>query len=197
LKRYHDPAVSYVSATQITTAEVSQHHYLPDDTTIEDIFVDESEESERDLSDSSNEADDDSGGPQEREAPPPDPTWDPETFSFSRSLSKTKHKLAAKRKDATPYIAAPKLRTSVDVYNRLMWDPKAGDKGAFIIGYEDRFKGLQEIGINAWKREIEDKEFVSMFETLSMGDADLSVQIPFHRVVYFKRKSDDTILWDK
>jgi len=68
----------------------------------------------------------------------------------------------------------------VGVYNRLMWDPQAGNRDDFVIGYEDRFKGIQEIVIADWKREVEDLEF-----------------IPFHRLVYFRRKSDDVIIWDR
>ncbi|KAH8836019.1 hypothetical protein DL96DRAFT_1576408 [Flagelloscypha sp. PMI_526] len=73
----------------------------------------------------------------------------------------------------------PKLRTSIDVLNRLLWDPdiKSSD---FVVGYEDRFRGVMEMPITSWKREIEDEAF-----------------IPLHRIVYFRRKSDDVRVWDR
>jgi uncharacterized protein (UPF0248 family) len=53
-------------------------------------------------------------------------------------------------------------RTSVDVYNRLMWDPSVNSVD-YVIGYEDRFKGVKEIPLSAWKREVEDEAFVRNF----------------------------------
>ncbi|EIN08401.1 hypothetical protein PUNSTDRAFT_144010 [Punctularia strigosozonata HHB-11173 SS5] len=72
-----------------------------------------------------------------------------------------------------------KLRTSADVYNRLMWDPMV-NAGDYVVGYEDRFLGYQEVALIGWKRDIEDEAF-----------------IPFHRVVRFRRKSDNVIIWDR
>ena len=51
-------------------------------------------------------------------------------------------------------------RTSLDVYNRLMWDPSIS-RGDYVIGYEDRFKGVKEVPLESWKREVEDEAFVS------------------------------------
>jgi uncharacterized protein (UPF0248 family) len=72
-----------------------------------------------------------------------------------------------------------KLRTSADVYNRLMWDPHA-DRADYAVGYEDRFVGVMEMPLTNWKREVEDEAFV-----------------PFHRVVHFRRVSDGMLVWDR
>lgn len=59
----------------------------------------------------------------------------------------------------TPYLLAEKLRTSSDVYNRLMWDPQL-DQNDYSIGYEDRFDGVKEVALKSWKRNVEDEAFV-------------------------------------
>lgn len=74
---------------------------------------------------------------------------------------------------------AGKFRTAADVLNRLRWDP-AMDSGDYIVGYEDRFVGAMERGLEAWKSEQTDEEF-----------------IPQHRILYFKRKSDQVIVWER
>jgi uncharacterized protein (UPF0248 family) len=72
-----------------------------------------------------------------------------------------------------------KLRTSTDVYNRLMWDDNI-DRSDYMIGYEDRFVGVMEMPLTSWKREVEDEAFV-----------------PFHRVVHFRRMSDGVVVWNR
>lgn len=74
---------------------------------------------------------------------------------------------------------AGKLRTAVDVMNRLRWDPSL-DSEDYIVGYEDRFVGAQERALGAWKTEQTDEEF-----------------IPQHRILYYKRKSDGVVVWEK
>ncbi|KAI3401341.1 hypothetical protein diail_11424 [Diaporthe ilicicola] len=74
---------------------------------------------------------------------------------------------------------AGKFRTASDVLNRLRWDPSL-DSGDFIVGYEDRFTGAMEKALDAWKTEQTDEEF-----------------IPQHRILYFKRKSDSTVVWER
>ncbi|KAG8805028.1 hypothetical protein FRC19_008107 [Serendipita sp. 401] len=97
------------------------------------------------------------------------------------SSAQRKRAAAAAKAKSTPHIPAAKLRTSADVYNRLMWD-STGDvsKDGYVIGYEDRFKGVKEMPLTSWKREVEDESF-----------------IPFHRVVYFKRLVDGAHVWDR
>ena len=89
------------------------------------------------------------------------------------------------RKPGMPDLVVPKLepgkkfRTSADVLNRLRWDPEL-DSGDYTIGYLDRFVGPMERGLDAWKAEQTDEEF-----------------IPQHRILYFKRKSDGKIMWER
>ncbi|KAI5921673.1 hypothetical protein F4810DRAFT_328616 [Camillea tinctor] len=72
-----------------------------------------------------------------------------------------------------------KFRSSADVINRLRWDPSM-DSSDYIVGYEDRFLGAKERALDLWKTEQTDEEF-----------------IPQHRILYFKRKSDGVIVWDR
>ncbi|KAJ3809430.1 2'-5' RNA ligase superfamily-domain-containing protein [Lentinula aff. lateritia] len=98
------------------------------------------------------------------------------------SASQRKKALAAsKRNKATLYTPTPgKLRTSADVMNRLLWDPVLG-QNEYIVGYEDRFLGLQELKLRDWvMKEVEHESF-----------------IPQHRIVYFKHLTDGEMVWDK
>jgi uncharacterized protein (UPF0248 family) len=79
----------------------------------------------------------------------------------------------------SPKASTGKLRTSTDVMSRIRWDPNL-DSSDFIVGYDDRFTGIQEKKFEEWKSELTDEEF-----------------IPQHRVMYFKRKSDGEIVWDR
>ena len=73
-----------------------------------------------------------------------------------------------------------KLRPSHEVYNRLLWDQRYSVE-EYLVGYEDRFKGVKEMPLTSWKRELSDEEF-----------------IPFHRVVYFREKGiNGKFVWDR
>ncbi|CAM1511097.1 Fc.00g086100.m01.CDS01 [Cosmosporella sp. VM-42] len=72
-----------------------------------------------------------------------------------------------------------KFRTAADVLNRLRWDGNLNSSD-YIVGYEDRFVGARERPVEQWKSEQTDEEF-----------------IPQHRILYFKRKSDGVILWER
>jgi uncharacterized protein (UPF0248 family) len=74
---------------------------------------------------------------------------------------------------------AGKFRTAADVLNRLRWDPNL-DSGNYVVGYEDRFAGAMEKGLDTWKSEQTDDEF-----------------IPQHRILYFRKKSDGVVVWDR
>ncbi|CAN8103080.1 unnamed protein product [Discula destructiva] len=74
---------------------------------------------------------------------------------------------------------AGKFRTAADVLNRLRWDPTY-DHDDFVVGYEDRFIGPMERGLDRWKLEQTHEEF-----------------IPQHRILYFKRKSDEVVVWER
>jgi uncharacterized protein (UPF0248 family)/2'-5' RNA ligase len=90
-----------------------------------------------------------------------------------------------KTKSTVDTVVLPKLepgkkfRTAADVLNRLRWDPGM-DSGDFIVGYEDRFVGAMEKALDTWKSEQTDEEF-----------------IPQHRILYFKRKSDGVVVWER
>jgi hypothetical protein len=73
---------------------------------------------------------------------------------------------APRKQESISHLPAAKLRTSSDVYNRLMWDP-AVSKEDYVIGYEDRFKGVKETPLTSWKREVEDEAFVRVSPCLS------------------------------
>ena len=74
---------------------------------------------------------------------------------------------------------ARKLRPAEDVIKRLRWD--AGlDESDFVVGYDDRFRGPMEKALELWKSDQTHEEF-----------------IPQHRVLYFRRKSDGVVVWDR
>ncbi|KAI0096186.1 hypothetical protein GGR51DRAFT_567417 [Nemania sp. FL0031] len=91
--------------------------------------------------------------------------------------SKSKKKTIASLPPRPAYTG--KFRSSADVINRIRWDPNM-DSGDYIVGYEDRFLGIKERTLDSWKAEQTDEEF-----------------IPQHRILYFKRKSDGVIVWDR
>ncbi|KAH9897260.1 hypothetical protein F4778DRAFT_744990 [Xylariomycetidae sp. FL2044] len=73
-----------------------------------------------------------------------------------------------------------RFRSSADVINRLRWDP-ALDSADYVVGYEDRFLGVRERDLDAWKSEQTDDEF-----------------IPQHRILYFRRRGDGGVrVWDR
>lgn len=72
-----------------------------------------------------------------------------------------------------------KFRSAADVMNRIRWD-MGMDESDYIIGFEDRFTGAMEKPLSHWKTEQTDEEF-----------------IPQHRILYFKRKSDGEIMWER
>jgi uncharacterized protein (UPF0248 family) len=80
-------------------------------------------------------------------------------------------------------LSSSKLRPASDVLHRLRWDPNL-DPNDYIIGYEDRFLGARETGLEKWKTEQTDDEF-----------------IPQHRILYFKKKGGDDgkgeLVWER
>ncbi|KAK2006600.1 endonuclease/Exonuclease/phosphatase [Colletotrichum eremochloae] len=96
-------------------------------------------------------------------------------------VEKTRKGKLIKQRSATARKpeGAGKFRTALDVLNRLRWDPDM-DTNDFIIGYEDRFLGPQEKALSAWKSEQTHEEF-----------------IPQHRILWFKRRSDNVIVWHR
>lgn len=96
----------------------------------------------------------------------------------------TTHKLSLR---SVPQAGSPisaegarsKLRPASDVLSRLRWDPQLSPSD-YIVGYEDRFLGAQEMSLEKWKSESTDDEFV-----------------PLHRVLYFKKRIDGDVVWDR
>ncbi|KAL1602624.1 hypothetical protein SLS60_006041 [Paraconiothyrium brasiliense] len=98
-------------------------------------------------------------------------------------VSSTVRKLpvrSAPSSTGTP-VSSNKLRPASDVLNRLRWDSHL-DPSDYIVGYEDRFLGAKETTLERWKTEQTDEEF-----------------IPQHRILYFKRKSEDggEVIWER
>lgn len=94
----------------------------------------------------------------------------------SLALRPNTNRRAANTKSAG---GSARLRPAGDILNRLRWDSGL-DSSDYLVGYEDRFKGIREMATDRWKSEQTDEEF-----------------IPQHRIVYFKRKSDGTVVWDR
>lgn len=94
-------------------------------------------------------------------------------------ISSRNDKKKSSKKVSVPIPGGNKLRPAADVISRIRWDPSL-DARDFLIGYEDRFLGTRETEIEKWKTEQTDLEF-----------------IPMHRVIYFKRKSDGVLVWDR
>lgn len=102
---------------------------------------------------------------------------DGESQSTAKKNVASSHGSRAAVVSKTPGLG--KFRTAADVLNRLRWD--AGfDANDFIVGYEDRFLGPRERAVEQWKSEQTDEEF-----------------IPQHRILYFKRKSDGVVVWER
>ncbi|KAL4895100.1 hypothetical protein BDV59DRAFT_200352 [Aspergillus ambiguus] len=76
-------------------------------------------------------------------------------------------------------VSTPKLRPASDILNRLRWDTNINIDD-YVIGYDDRFLGDREMPVAQWKAELTDEAF-----------------IPMHRILYFRRKSDGTRIWDR
>ncbi|KAF2742084.1 hypothetical protein M011DRAFT_294760 [Sporormia fimetaria CBS 119925] len=76
-------------------------------------------------------------------------------------------------------IPKSKLRPASDVLSRLRWDPSL-DPSDYIVGYEDRFLGPKEMPLDRWKSDVSEDEF-----------------IPMHRVLWFRRKGNGEVVWDR
>jgi uncharacterized protein (UPF0248 family) len=96
---------------------------------------------------------------------------------------KPERALSQRPKSTSTPLSTTKLRPASDVLHRLRWDPSL-DPSDYIIGYEDRFLGARETGLEKWKTEQTDEEF-----------------IPQHRILYFKRKGGEDgrgeVVWER
>lgn len=93
-------------------------------------------------------------------------------------------------------------RSSEEVFNRLKWDTDY-DSNDCIIGYQDRFTGIQEIPLSSWEhRDVTaDGKFLRAIIFFSRDKPDLTffffglAFIPWHRVYYFKYNGKT--IWDR
>lgn len=99
----------------------------------------------------------------------------------SRTKKKPKH---GKKDLGTDEISEkkPSMRTAIDVISRIMWDESLPVE-EFVVGYLDRFSGIQEKPFTAFSWE--DVASVD-YHTLA---------IPKHRICYFKYNT--VKVWDK
>jgi uncharacterized protein (UPF0248 family) len=104
---------------------------------------------------------------------------DNEIPSANKDSRKTKTDSSKSLLKAVKPPGAGKFRSATDALNRIRWDVSM-DSSDYLVGYEDRFIGAQEKALDSWKAEQTDEEF-----------------IPQHRILYFKRKSDGVIVWDR
>ncbi|KAI9816449.1 MAG: hypothetical protein M1827_001581 [Pycnora praestabilis] len=104
----------------------------------------------------------------------------PDVESFPRASSmKNRHTSKHAHKQNQAPAPGGKLRPAADVLNRLRYDSRL-DSSDYVIGTVDRFFGIREVSLDRWKTETTDDDF-----------------IPQHRIEYFKRKSDEEIVWQK
>lgn len=100
-----------------------------------------------------------------------------------RTMSKAKTKRTRKenqRSTSSQQVSFTSLRPVHDVMNRIRHDPdlRASD---YVVGYKDRHVGIMEKAVEDWSFDgVEEEEF-----------------IPLHRVVYFRRVSDNHVVWDR
>jgi uncharacterized protein (UPF0248 family) len=158
-EKYFDPISSWMSASVVKQSDLG------------DLILDGREWGEYALGD--DDFDDDE---EEEEEFATDEEDDGEAILFTSSKKARKH--AEKEIPIRPAYDG-KFRSSVDVMNRIRWDPDM-DSGDHVVGYLDRFLGAQERSLDLWKTEQTDEEF-----------------IPQHRILYFKRRSDGVVIWDR
>lgn len=151
-ERFYDEANTFISLVNLKQSQLPSS-IVPDPFKWRDDGFDAPLEDEGDEDDGPSEL-----SAMEDAAGPANDSWD----DFRVPSSAQRKREAAAKSKVTPHIRAGKLRTSADVYNRLVWDSTgAVSKTDYCIGYEDRFEGIKETPLTAWKREVEDESFVS------------------------------------
>lgn len=156
-RKYFDPKTSWLDVTLVKRSELGElklDHSTWGDSMAQDYESDSDSEDDEEAS----ELEDD---------------------NFRTSATSTKPSAKSKKTARSGPAAAHKLRPATDILNRLRWDPDM-DSGNYVIGYEDRFLGVREIGLEKWTSEQTDEEF-----------------IPQHRILYFRRRSDRVVVWDR
>ncbi|KIW19186.1 hypothetical protein PV08_03480 [Exophiala spinifera] len=95
-----------------------------------------------------------------------------------------KQRRRAKLRATSPAVSTPtsRMRSAQDVLERLKWDDSL-DLSKYIIGYLERFNGIQEMPATRWISEPTEEEW-----------------IPQHRIRYFKQVDESgkqSIVWDR
>ncbi|KAL0944181.1 endonuclease exonuclease phosphatase [Colletotrichum truncatum] len=163
-EKYYDPNTAWFSATVVRASELN------------DLMLDDREWGQY------VDGDDDSDTEEEDEEDKDGDPEDERNLGLPTAKARKKGRSAKQSHSGVPVPkpeGAEKLRTALDVLNRLRWDPNI-DGHDFLIGYEDRFLGPQEKALAEWKSEQTHEEF-----------------IPQHRILWFKRRSDNTIVWHR
>lgn len=141
-EKFYDSTEMFVSVSKVGPSQ------LPERITTPPVWPDNGIDPYDDLSD------------EEEVAGSSDDERDTDTaFASLSSKQLRKARIQHLKSKNTPYISAPKLRTSSDVYHRILWDRKLNAED-YLIGYEDRFSGLKEMPVTNWKRDVEHEDFV-------------------------------------
>lgn len=169
--RYYDATTCWMAASVVHSTDVSTAALDPGYLSGDDFEADDDD------------IDDDSED-EEDEDPDQDATTGSDDNEASAASSKARGRAQQRpTKLNVPTSAKPagmgRFRPAADVLSRLRWD-RALDAGDFIVGFEDRFAGAQEKPLAQWKTEQTDEEF-----------------IPQHRILYFKRKRDGRVVWER
>ncbi|RDA89450.1 hypothetical protein CP532_6216 [Ophiocordyceps camponoti-leonardi (nom. inval.)] len=101
---------------------------------------------------------------------------DDESITEEKAIENDNTKKPTSTQTPTPI----RFRPAPDVLNRLKWDPSLNGADHYLVGYEDRFAGVLEKSLEAWTGELTHDDF-----------------IPQHRILYFRRKGDGEIVWDR
>lgn len=175
--KYFDPSLCWIDAAHVKQSDLAGlvvdkrewgDYVAPD-------AVADSDDSDDD-SDDSGEDDDDLIDPETEE---PGTSKVKSVKAKGAAAKKLRAQQQQQQQSSAAKKPASKLRPALDILNRLRWD-QAFDPSDYMIGYEDRFLGVKETPLESWKGEQTDEEF-----------------IPLHRVVYFRRRADRSIVWDR
>ena len=103
---------------------------------------------------------------------------DDEIPSTSTIVPKSKTKVLSTQTEVETAVGP--LRPALDILHRIRYDDSL-DSSDFVIGYLDRHAGMQEMPFEWWEG----------------GEQTAEEFIPQSRIRYFKRKSDDVLVWDR
>lgn len=109
-------------------------------------------------------------------------TTEKEINRRSKNHQKRRERKAKIEEEETKDEKKPSMKTAEDVVKRILWDQNL-PTDEFIVGYIDRFLGIQE-------------KYFTAFSWEDIASVDYNVlAVPKHRIQYFKYK--DVKVWDK